>query len=175
MTKVFVKLAKIVARNEHFQRSFYKKCLHFTKAHRQKASQLHVLTDHKQLGCLSCDASKVGCLGLPHSVPWWPVALATRHTLWIRRPRYYNGPNQPATTDIAPAIAQSQRVSGMVRSKRKASHKIFSATSVPHMGAARRQTAPQAPGALSNTPNRAPRMSHTHTPPEIGTLHAPEC
>ena len=70
MTKVFVKLAKIVARNEHFQRSFYKTCLHFTKAHRQKASQLHVLTDHKQLGCLSCDASKVGCLGLPRSVPW---------------------------------------------------------------------------------------------------------
>ena len=46
---------------------------------------------------------------------------------------------------------------------------------LPHMGAARRQTAPQAPGALSNTPNHAPQMSYTHTLPEIGTLHAPEC
>ena len=45
MTKVFVKLAKIVARNEHFQRSFCKTFLHFTKAHRQEASQLHVPTD----------------------------------------------------------------------------------------------------------------------------------
>jgi hypothetical protein len=38
------------------------------------------------------------------------VALATRHSLWIRRPRYYNGLNQPPTTGIAPAIVQNQRV-----------------------------------------------------------------
>ena len=40
-----VRQTKIVARNEHFQRSFCKTFLHFTKAHRQEASQLHVPTD----------------------------------------------------------------------------------------------------------------------------------
>ena len=40
-----VRETKIGARNEHFQRSSYKRCLHFTKAHRQEASQLHVPTD----------------------------------------------------------------------------------------------------------------------------------
>ena len=128
MTKVFVKLRSL-PETSIFNAASVKRFYISQRRTDKKLPSCMFPPTHKQFGCRSCGSSKVGCLGLPHSVPWWPVALATRHTLWIRRPRYYNGPNQPATTDIAPATAQSQRVSRMVRSKRKASHKIFSATS----------------------------------------------
>ena len=108
MTKVFVKLRSL-PETSIFNAASVKRFYISQRRTDKKLPSCMFPPTHKQFGCRSCGSSKVGCLGLPHSVPWWPVALATRHTLLIRRPRYYNGPNQPATTDIAPAIAQIQR------------------------------------------------------------------
>ena len=109
MTKTFVKLRSL-PETSIFNAASVKRFYISQRRTDKKLPSCMFPPTHKQFGCRSCGSSKVGCLGLPHSVPWWPVALATRHTLLIRRPRYYNGPNQPATTDIAPAIAQVQRV-----------------------------------------------------------------
>ena len=137
MTKTFVKLRSL-PETSIFNAASVKRFYISQRRTDKKLPSCMFPPTHKQFGCRSCGSSKVGCLGLPHSVPWWPVALATRHTLWIGRPRYYNGPNQPATTDIAQLLRRSNALSRMVRSKRTASHKIFSATSEAAIPGARR-------------------------------------
>ena len=58
--------------------------------HLSEASSIHVLTGTQTVRASPCDSSKAGCVGLPRSIPWRPVAPTTRHTLWIRGSRHHN-------------------------------------------------------------------------------------
>ena len=76
MTKTFVKLRSL-PETSIFNAASVKRFYISQRRTDKKLPSCMFPPTHKQFGCRSCGSSKVGCLGLPHSVPWWPVALAT--------------------------------------------------------------------------------------------------